>query len=65
MIRTGCFGIPGRYGGKVHVVSEGKPICGTRIDPRARFQWCANHLVRSYVDCERCEKQLKTAPKWL
>jgi hypothetical protein len=64
-IMTGYFGIPGRFGGKVHIVVDGKPACGTPMDPRAEFQWNAHGIVRSYLECDCCKALLAKAPKWL
>lgn len=60
---TGFFGIPGREpthnSHKVHVVDKDKPVCGTRIHPKAQYQWCAHGIERSYVECERCKAWIK------
>ncbi len=50
---TGYFGIPGRIGGMVHAVRDGRPLCGRR-DPRAVYLWCAWGWVFSYLECRRC-----------
>lgn len=52
--QTGYFGVPGGYGGKVHVVQNGKPVCGTPLPRKSEFQWCAHGIERQYVECERC-----------
>lgn len=58
----GYFGVPGETArGRVHIVVDGKPLCGSRIGPRAEFQWCAaivKHAL-SYVECRRCLKAHK------
>jgi hypothetical protein len=56
VIATGYYGIPGRYGGQVHVVRDGKPLCGLRPHPKAEFQWCCHGFNLSYVEleCRRC-----------
>lgn len=52
---TGWYGIPGgRTGGRVHIVSDGKPICGDHIHSKAEFQWCAPGVKYDYVECRRC-----------
>lgn len=59
---TGFFGIPGRperNSHHVHIVDGGKPVCGTRPDPRAQYQWCSPDIMPSYVDCDRCRAWLK------
>lgn len=54
-ITTGWFGIPNtQRRGVVHLVMNRKPVCGTRISKKAIYQWCANHIVIDYVECERC-----------
>jgi hypothetical protein len=48
---------------KVHVVKDGKPICGMKISSKLRFQWCAylySGVTHSYVECEHCKKKLKS-----
>ena len=57
---TGYYGIPGRCGKSVHVVFRGGPLCGTRIDKRAEFQWCADGIQPEYLECARC--RAKGAP---
>ncbi len=52
MTSTGYFGVPGKLGGRVHVVQGGKPVCGARV--RGEFQWCAHGIQMDYVDCSRC-----------
>lgn len=47
----------------VHVVNEtGKPVCGTAIGLNKVFQWCANGVVRNYVECTKCIKLIDRAP---
>ena len=55
--RTGWFGIPGSFkpGGQVHVVRNGKPICGQHIHPKAQFQWCADGINLNFIECKRCK----------
>ena len=53
---TGYFGIPGRYGGKVHLVDdERKPVCGLRLHPKAEYQWCSHGIAERMIECERCK----------
>lgn len=70
---TGWYGVPGgRPGGAVHVVQSRKgaddtgvgmrpagPICGTRISPKARFQWSSRGVHWEYLECERCKKIIR------
>jgi hypothetical protein len=59
MTSTGFFGIPGHdITGQVHVLENGKPICGTVPHPKARFQWCANGVRSEYLTCKRCIERL-------
>lgn len=55
--RTGYFGVPGTIAkGKVHIIDESsKPVCGSVVGPKAEFQWCANGIFFSYVDCAHCQ----------
>lgn len=42
--QPGWYGIPGaqgRYSTKVHLVFQGKPVCGSKLSSRQEFQWCA------------------------
>ena len=65
-IWTGWFGIPGGPpGGMVHVVIDGKPICGSKMGPKMKFQWCARGVQREFLECRRCENKIRRAPKWL
>ncbi len=62
MIATGWFGVPGRSSQgytMVHIASEGKPMCGTRVRHNAEFQQCANGVVRSLIDCSRCHRLIR------
>lgn len=54
MRSTGWFGRPNKKGGKVHVVENGRPICGTNIPDDAVYQFCAEGVHRKYLECERC-----------
>lgn len=60
MYRTGWFGIPGGPAStsKVHIVYDGKCICGAKFSPKSEFQWCANRVYISIVDCKRCKERL-------
>lgn len=60
---TGYFGIPGRDGGKVHyceMSTHGRlaPACGTRLDKRAVFQWCADGEKPGMIECKRYKNTL-------
>lgn len=59
---TGFFGIPGntvRESHRVHYVVNGRPVCGTLVHSKAEFQWCANDLQFSMLECKRCIKIAK------
>jgi len=53
--QTGYFGVPGKVGGIVHVVYDGKPVCGARMNPKARFVSCVNGIAVECVECRRCK----------
>lgn len=55
--QTGWFGIPGRLGGKTHVLKNGKPLCGLHPHPAAEFQRCASEIVLQYIECRRCKER--------
>jgi len=40
---------------KVHLVENGKPICGSLISKDKSFQWNATYPVLNYVECKRCK----------
>lgn len=41
---------------KVHLVENGKPLCGSRIGDDMAFQWCAGGAWYDYLECEKCKK---------
>lgn len=52
--QTGYFGhLAKNTQSKVHVVTNGKPDCGTRYTASV-FQWCANGLNLGIVTCTKC-----------
>lgn len=51
---TGWFGRPNKKGGKVHVVENGRPICGVKIPTDSEFQFCGAGVHYHMVECERC-----------
>lgn len=53
---TGWFGVPGKTGGMVHLVSFGKPACGTKLAEGSRYQWCSPKANLGIVECGRCKK---------
>ena len=56
---TGWFGIPGGNGRgstKVHCVDDqSKPVCGARLSPKQRFQFCSAGVYISIVECDKCK----------
>lgn len=66
-LATGYFGIPGRNGGKVHIVRDGKPVCRVRLHAKSEFQWCASGVYTSYIECRGClkSKEYRDATKAL
>lgn len=53
---TGYFGVPGRLGGKVHLVmaADERPVCGSRPGPGAVFLWCSRGIHLDYIECGHC-----------
>ena len=51
----GYFGIPSKEGGKTHYVRDGKPLCGTYMQPTSQYQWCFPN-IHGTVECKRCQK---------
>jgi hypothetical protein len=42
---------------KTHVAEDSnpiKPICGSRIHKRMKYQWCAQGVYEDYVECRKC-----------
>jgi len=39
---------------KVHLVKLGKPICGSKIGDKSKYQKCANGSHMEYVECSKC-----------
>ena len=49
---------------KVHVMLQGKPVCGTWLSRVAVFRWCGdarNRGSRASVDCKSCLRYLAKA----
>lgn len=57
----GWFGMPGRTGGKTHIVNRyTKPLCGHKHHELSQFQWCSRDHTSYIVECCKCrQKQLK------
>lgn len=53
---TGWFGVPGRQGGQVHLLKDGKALCGLKPHPRAEFFCNAESVVYEWVECKRCQE---------
>lgn len=57
-MKTGYF-VDTEQRTKTHLVGENnKPLCGANIKNK-EFQWCANDIIISYIDCESCTKHAK------
>ena len=54
MTYTGYYGYTTEPGSKVHVVTDGNPICGTK--PNGIFQWCAPGVRWDYIECKTCKR---------
>lgn len=57
MIETGYFSnlLYPYSRSKVHVVDDGKPLCGCAISKNSEFQWCAHYINPEYIECSRCK----------
>lgn len=40
----------------VHILENGKTICGYKPHKTLRFHWCAGQIVAHYVECRTCER---------
>jgi hypothetical protein len=54
MFQTGYFANVGDKVFVVHLLRDGKPVCGAR--PKGDFQWCARRCVYDYLSCNQCKK---------
>lgn len=54
-MQTGYFANQNRST-KVHLVENGKAICGSKMSQDAEFHWCSRTAHLSYVNCEKCRK---------
>lgn len=61
MIATGYYGVHGsrRERFTVHVVQDGRPLCGWRPGPKQQFQWCAWGVQWSYLECHSCRRLVR------
>jgi hypothetical protein len=59
----GWYGVPGARprNPQVHVVRGGRPICGTKVSPRAELQPCGEEsaFTLKSVECARCLKMVR------
>jgi len=60
---TGYFGYEGSWGGKVHIVKKGKPICNFKLKKGIIFQWCYCGVRIEYVECSNCIRIIKARNK--
>ncbi len=58
MYSTGWFGHNTTFS-KVHVVFDGHPICGSKLDARMMYQWCTADIHVPYIECGHCLKKAK------
>jgi len=56
MAMMGYYGEPGKYGGKVHIVYQNKPLCGWNPRKELEFQWCRHGIALNDVECGNCER---------
>ena len=57
-MRTGYFANT-KSATKTHLVDNmNKPICNSNIKNKT-FQWCANGVMYSYIECETCKVKAK------
>lgn len=64
-LKTGYFGVPGRTGGKVHLVTpDNRPVCHTPISSEAAFQWCSADIQLDYIECDRCREIARALLSW-
>lgn len=48
---------------KVHVVKNGKAVCGYRPHETMQFCWNANGIYLGYVDCPKCKTMCQPKPE--
>lgn len=56
-MNTGWFGVPGKtppVDTKVHLVHQGRTLCGWKPGSHYQFQWCATGIHLEMVECARC-----------
>ena len=57
--KIGYFGLPGGYGGKIHVTNAAEePLCKTPVNPGSSFILCIKVGLKA-VECKRCLKVLR------
>lgn len=66
--QTGYFARAGQNGlsaksTKVHVIKNGKPVCGYKPHKTMQFCWNANGIYLSYVDCPKCKALCQPKPE--
>ena len=59
---TGWFGRASEQGHsakstKVHLLVNGKPVCGYKPHKTMQFQWCASSIMNSYIECSECKEK--------
>ena len=56
---TGYFANTTRYT-KVHIVLNGRPVCGSKVGHDMQYCWCARNVHASAIECEHCLKWYKS-----
>lgn len=64
MIQTGYFARATEKGHKaawtkVHLVRDGKPLCGYKPHKTMQFQWNSNGVHLPYVECDKCKENIR------
>jgi len=66
MIYTGYYAKVanvGRCWSGVHLVANGKPICGYKPAKTMSFQMCSPFVVQEYIECKKCKEISKNMTK--
>lgn len=60
MYETGYYGVPGYHrASMVHLIRDGRPVCGFRPANTSEFQWCAHGIKFTFLECPRCREHAK------
>ena len=47
----------------VHIVDNGKAICGYKPAAHMQFVWCSHSLHLPYVSCKKCKQKIAKQEK--